>query len=414
MRVDYVYTQTPNLVFGLHWDPSRSISPKRVVGYYADWTVYKGFAPALLDAESFTHINYAFADVNPFNGTVNFFDRYAAIQKAFPDDDESRAGNNAYGCVKQLFLLKKKYRHLKIMLSIGGWTLSGNITHPASTDQGRKEFAASAVKILQDLGFDGIDVDWEYPIEGTQPNDMVQLLAEIRSALDANSKAHAAGKHFELTVASPAGPEKYTKMNLREMDQYVDWWNLMTYDYSGSWDELARHQANLYRSTCKPQTTAYDTASAVKYYESQGVSPSKIVLGMPLYARRFNNTSGLGRVFKNDGPPDAFVVPYKDLPVRGGNVHNLQQPVASYLYDPATKSLLSYDTPSIARKKARYILQEGLGGAMFWEASGDRTDEDSLVRIVVDALGGSSKLDRKENTLDYPASSYLNVREQFN
>ncbi|KAB8067782.1 endochitinase 1 [Aspergillus leporis] len=373
-------------------------------------TVYQKFAPANLDAKLFTHINYAFADISP-NGTVNFFDPQAAIQNKHQGDDESESGNNIYGCVKQLFLLKKKYRKLKLMLSIGGYSLSGNFTTPASTDRGRKEFAASAVKVVQDAGFDGIDIDWEYPTEGTQPDDMVQLLAETRSALDAYSEKHAQGKHFELTVASPAGPTKYSKMKLREMDPYIDFWNLMAYDYSGSWDEIVRHQANIYPSTCNPNTTLYDTHSAMKYYESQGVARSKIVLGMPLYAHRFNNTLGLGRAFKDEGSFDN--VPYKELPARGDNVHDLQEPVASYLYDPGSDSLFSYDTPSITDMKARYIMQEGLGGAMFWEASGDRTDADSLVRTAVNGFGGTSRLDQKENTLDYPASAYANVKKQF-
>ncbi|THC87683.1 hypothetical protein EYZ11_012874 [Aspergillus tanneri] len=200
-------------------------------------------------------------------------------------------------------------------------------------------------------------------------------------------------------------------MKLHEMDPYLDFGNLMAYDYSGSWDQIARHQANIYPSICDPNATQYDIDSAIKYYRSQGVAPEKLVLGMPLYARRFNNTLGLGRAFTHSGQTDA--VPYKDLPVSGNNVYNLQQPVASYLYNITSGSLFSYDTPEIISMKARYIMQERLGGAMFWEASGDRKGPGSLVRNTVNGFDGISSLVQSENMLNYPASKYKNVKQQF-
>jgi chitinase len=196
------------------------------------------------------------------------------------------------------------------------------------------------------------------------------------------------------------------------MDRYLDFWNLMAYDFSGSWDSVAGHQANLEPSHSNGKCTPFSTQRAVEYYKSKGVPGHKIVVGMPLYGRAFEGTDGLGCGYSGvgQGSWENGVFDYKVLPLAGAEERFDEEAKASYSYDPAKKQLVSYDTPNMARMKAEWIKCHGLGGAMWWESSADGEGERSLIKTVVGELGC---LDKGENCLDYPQSQFENLKKKF-
>lgn len=400
----------------------------RSVAYYVNWAIYgRKHFPWEIPAENLTHVLYAFANIRPETGEVYLTDSWADEEIHWIDQgDKWVDGNNLYGILKQLNLLKRRNRQLKVLLSIGGWTYSDNFRQPASTPEGRAMFANTSVAILKDYGFDGLDIDWEYPRNATEAADWVALLKACREELDGYSQHLAASQnatsqnattpyHFELTVASPAGPQNYEKLDLAGMDQYLDFWNLMAYDYAGSWDRVAGHSSNLYPSKSNPKATPYSTAHALEYY-TRFVDPSKMVVGMPLYGRSFENTLGLGHPYNNseaDGDWEVGVYDFKSLPLPGARVYYDHESGASYSYDSQKKILVSHDTVPMVREKASYIKNHYLSGAMWWETSGDRKGNESVILNVVDAFGGNANLIKQVNLLEYPESKWDNLRNGF-
>ncbi|KND90096.1 Endochitinase B1 [Tolypocladium ophioglossoides CBS 100239] len=384
-------SQTVNLV--MQPTPSNATKAMRNVLYFTNWGVYgANYQPQMIPADQVTHVLYAFGDTAE-DGTIKSSDTYSDLERHYDGDSWNDQGNNAYGCVKQLYIHKKKNRKLKTLLSIGGWTASqaGKFLAFVGTDAGRQKFASSAVKMLGDWGMDGIDIDWEYPKNAQEAQQFVLLLKACRDALDRYAADNGQNYHYLLTAAVAAGPQNYAHLDMKGMDPYLDAWHLMAYDYAG---------------------TKFNTEQAVEGYLQGGVPSDKIVLGLPLYGRSFMNTDGLGKPFSGVGQGSFTqgIWLYRDLPRPGATVQIDNSVGAAWSYDPATRELVSYDSLQSALLKANYLKARGLGGAVFWEASGDKTGEGSIVGAMAKSMG---ELESTENMLSYPGSQYDNIKNNM-
>ncbi|KAJ7618307.1 glycoside hydrolase superfamily [Mycena polygramma] len=388
----------------------RRAAGKVSIGYFTNWGIYgANFQPTDIVDSDLSHILYSFADVDSTTGTISLTDLYADEQKHFPTDSWSETGNNLYGCLKQLYLLKLANRQLKVLLSIGGYTYSQEGHFAFVTDAtARATFVTDAVAMIENLGLDGVDLDFEYPATAAQGQGFADLFTELRTAFDALAASKGDAETYQLTAAVSAGAANYANLVVPQMDKALTFWNLMAYDYAGSWLNYTDNQANLYGGA----RTGVSTDAAVKYFLSSGATPSKISMGIPLYGHAFEETTGLGASYTGIGPGtiQAGIYSYSVLPLAGAQVFENTTDVSSYSYDSASKELVSYDTPNIVKLKAEYINTNGLAGSMFWELSQDKVGAESLVGVSAGVLGS---LDQTENHINFPNSEWDNIKNNM-
>lgn len=309
------------------------------------------------------------------------------------------------GSLNQFFELKKKNRNLKIILSIGGYTYTTNLAKGIRNAKQRRNFVKSAVRLVRDLGLDGLDIDWEYPTRPGDPELYIQLLRELRLELDEYAKrVHIPYERLELTVAAPAGAKHFEENLVKAMDPFVSFWNIMCYDYAGPWSNTSQYHSNLYEGEASGD-------QSIQYYIKAGVDSSKLVMGMPLYGRAFANTDGIGKSYLGVGGGSwkSGTKGYKDLS-RNGEKTDLDA-MAAWNYDPASRFLFTYDNVLVSRAKAEYVKEYNLGGGMWWESSKDmpKSSDLSLITAFTDYIG-LENLEQVENCLKYPESKYINLR----
>ncbi|PMD47820.1 glycoside hydrolase family 18 protein [Hyaloscypha variabilis F] len=398
-------------------DPS--LTEFRNVGYFGNWDIYaKNFTVSDIPLDQYTHLLYSFADIDNSTGTVSLSDEWADTDKHFAGDAWDTE-HNVHGNIRQLLLAKKKQPTLKTMLSIGGWTYSPSFNEILKSASKRSQFATTAVKLMYNLGFDGLNLDWEHIATAEESTYFVDLLKKIRHLMN-DYAVDTKSAPFLLSVAMDSNPKHYTIMDIPAMDKHLNFWDLMAYDYAGSWDETTGHQAALFPDSKNPISTPFNTETAVNYYLNEGkIHPSKINLGFALYGRAFTNTDGPGKPFSGVGGGSLVdasgdgkgVWDIKDLPHPGAIVTELPEIAASYSYDSDSRTLISYDTPNVVRQKAKWLKEKGLGGAMWWQVDGDKTGEESLVGTVVKELG---KLEKSKNHINFPSSEYENIKNGMN
>src|SRR3984885_3365889 len=296
--------------------------------------------PGEVTARKLTRINYAFANLE--NGV---------IVEGFTHDAENFAALNS---------LKHDNPHLTVLVSVGGWTWSGNFSDMALTSKSRNLFIESAVKFVQKYNLDGLDIDWEYPGMAGDKNrfrpedkqNYTLLLKELRKRFDREEKS--LGRHLVTSIATGASTDFLEHTEMARVQRYVDTINLMSYDYYVPvWDKTTGHHAPLFTTPADPKKISADRT--VHEYESAGVPPGKLVLGVPFYGKSWIQVPDRNHGLYQPGKeaPNTYL-PYSALTSLQNSGYTRywdSNASALYLYNRNIQTFISYDDPESLKKK---------------------------------------------------------------
>ncbi|MEV6632078.1 glycoside hydrolase family 18 protein [Actinoplanes sp. NPDC051470] len=388
------------------------------VGYFTQWGIYgRQFPVANLQtsgaASKLTHINYAFGNVTE-DGLCASADPWADWQVPFPaetsvDGVADVAGQPIAGNLNQLAELKAANPRLRVLISLGGWTLSKWFSDAAATGQSRRRLVDSCVDLwlrgnLPGAApgaaagiFDGIDLDWEWPgSEGNAGNvirpedkhNFTRLLATFRDSLDRLGRAR--HHKYELTAFLPAAPAKIDAgFEADKIFNYLDFGTVQGYDFHGSWEQRANQQSALRVPAGAPDNPDFSITTTIDTWLDRGAPRGRLVLGVPYYGQGWTGVTD-GLFGAATGPaPGLFAAgtedykTLKNLPAEGYTVYRDKRAGHTYLYNGTT--FWTFDDPEQLLQKTNYIKNKGLGGAMVWSLDGDDANA-TLTRTIARGL----------------------------
>jgi len=285
--------------------------------------------------------------------------------------------------------LKAENPTLNILVSVGGWARSTYFSDAALTKESRVLFAESAVEFMKKYKLDGVDLDWEYPgLSGAgnvyrtvDKQNFTLLLKTLREYLDRQTELDQREENpYLLTIATGASKNYLEHTEMHKAHQYLDFINIMTYDFHTGGSPIAGHHSNLYPSQ-SIHFTGPSADQSVQWHIDAGIPSNKLVLGVPFYGRSWSDVrsenNGLYQWTGGDQRGSAGFDRLKDelINKNGFTRYWDKEAKAPYLWNADSETIFVYDDEESLQIKTEYIKARGLGGAMFWEYSSNLGEE---------------------------------------
>ena len=384
-------TQTATVLPTLTTQPDPTSTPVsqaegKLIAYYATGSGSTGLPVANIPADQLDVLIYAFAHINP---ACECF-----MYNAGPDTAKSSA----------LKELKKQHPKLKTLISISSDKNSARFSDIAASPVLQKAFARSSVALMKQYDFNGIDIDWEFPVSGgkyefhNRPEDKQNfpaMLAVLRADLDRQGALDKT--HYLLTITGGAYPDQIANLDLEAIYPLVDWIDVMAYAFAGMNNHTTGLKCPLFASTSDHSSyrSINNADAAITSYLSAGVPADKLVLGDALYGQGWQGVRSThnGLFQPNDGPSQGTwanngIYSYQDLVTNYLPTYlrtfdeGAQVP---WLYNPKTGIFITYEDYQSLAAKANYVLANHLGGVAVWELGFD-DDQHSLVSSLYSGL----------------------------
>merc|ERR1712227_196912 len=336
-----------------------AVSSTRRVCYYTNWAQYrKGaakFTPENVDPKLCSHIIWSFATMEGND------------LKTYEWNDEAE--------YKKMMAHKSTSPGLKVMIAVGGWNFGvAKMTAMLSSKSNRAAFIRSSLSFLKKYGFDGLDLDYEYPGNRGSPaadkHRFTLLCQELRKAFDAD------GSGFLLTAAVGAGKSTVdAAYEIAPISKALDFINLMTYDLNGAWNPTTGHNSPLFAGRSDTGATKFLNVDwAARYWIKNGCPKNKLVIGMPTYGRGFvlsGSNSGYGAPAAGGTAPGKYTgekgyyAYYEACQIaKSGKV--TRDPERKVPYVVKGKDWVGYDDVESLLAKVEWMQKEGYGGWMVW------------------------------------------------
>ncbi|EEP82318.1 conserved hypothetical protein [Uncinocarpus reesii 1704] len=358
--------------------PGGKSADKRLIGYYEGWNLQRPcgtMKPSEIPLGWYTHINFAFALVNP---------------KTFRIDPMDAKTASLY---TEVTGLKRRQPGLEVWIAIGGWAMNDPgpyrtaFSDMAKSEANQDAFFESLISFMQRNNFDGVDIDWEYPVaddRGGIPEDfdnVVTMLRRLRQRLNET------GRKYGLTITLPASYWYLRGFNLVEMEPHLDWFNIMTYDIHGVWD---RNVTSI-GPYAYAHTNLTEIQMGLELLWRNNINPGRVVMGLGFYGRSFTmkdpNCLDPGCEFSDGarggectGTPGVLsAAEIVEIIKNGANVRT-DETAAVNIVTWDTNQWVSWDNAHTLKKKVEYANARCLGGTMVWAID---LDDGTLL----DALG---------------------------